>query len=105
VSEAALDKLMAAQAAHIAALDAGDIDVLESATVALSAALDEVRSVGGWRTRPDLRSHLIDARKQADAARARVNWLADVTARRLDRLVSVTGLPRAQAYGRNGRLG
>jgi len=105
MSEAALDTLAAAQAAHIAALDAGDIDALESATAVLRAAIDEVRAVGGWRARPDLRPLLIDARKRADAARARVNWLTDVTARRLDRLANATGLPRAQAYGRNGRLG
>jgi hypothetical protein len=104
VSEAALDTLTAAQAAHIAALDAGDIDALESATAALRQALDEVRGLGGWRARTDLRARLIDARKQADAARARINWLADANARRLDRLATATNLPRAQAYGRTGRF-
>jgi hypothetical protein len=105
VSDAALDRLTAAQAAHVAALDAGDIDGLESATAALRQALDEVRGQGGWRARADLRPRLIEARKQAEAARARVNWLADANARRLDRLANATNLPRAQAYGRTGRIG
>ena len=105
MSEAALAKLTAAQAAHIAALDAGDLDLLESATATLRQALDEVRAVGGWRVRADLRPQILTARKQADAARARINWLADVNARHLDRLANATSLPRAQAYGRTGRFG
>jgi len=67
--------------------------------------VNDVRGIGGWRERADLRPLLLDARKQAEAARARVNWLADTNARRLDRLAAKTNLPRAQAYGRTGRLG
>ena len=104
MSQAALDRLTAAQAAHIAALDAGDIDALEAATAALRLAVDEVRGVGGWRDRADLRPVLLDARKLTEAARARVNWLADANARRLDRFAAKTNLPRAQAYSRSGRL-
>jgi len=104
VSQAALDRLTAAQAAHIAALDAGDIDALEAATFALRQAVEEVRGVGGWRDRDDLRPLLLDARKLTEAARARVNWLTDTNARRLDRFAAKTNLPRAHAYGRTGRL-
>lgn len=104
MSEQALQQLRDAQAALIAALDAHDVTAIHAANVAVAAAVGEVRAVGGWRDRPGLRDDLVHMLKGAEAARGRVNGLADLTRRKLDKLVSLAGAPRAAAYDRGGRL-
>jgi RNase P/RNase MRP subunit p30 len=104
VSNAALQRLTNAQAALRAALENHDIDALESATLSLNEAVLEVRAAGAWRDRPDLRDDLVLALKAADAVRGHINALSDRNRRQLDRLIALAGAPRAQAYGRNGRL-
>ncbi len=104
MSETALQQLHEAQAALTAALETRDSDTLEAATAAIAVAVDEMRGVGGWRDRPGLRDDLITILRMAEAARGRVNALADLNRRKLDRLVSLAGQPRAVAYSRSGRL-
>ena len=104
MSHSVLQQLSDAQAALIAALDAHDIDAIDSANAAVAVAVDEVRVVGGWRERPGLRDDLIQILKSAEAARGHVNALADQNRRSLDKLISLAGPPRATAYGRSGKL-
>jgi len=105
MSAAALDGLIAHEEALIAALDAGDLGGLEQAVHALRGALSNLVAVGGWHASPDLKIRLSQALRLAEAAGGRVNYLADDNRRRIDRLASVVGQPRAQAYGRTGRFG
>jgi signal transduction histidine kinase len=104
VSEAALQQLSDAQAALIAALDNHDIEAIDAANVALTAAIEQVRSAGSWHDRPSLRDDLVQLLKTAEAARGRINALSDQNRRDLDKLISLAGTPRAVAYGRGGRL-
>ena len=101
MSDRALQQLSDAQTALIAALDAHDIDAIDAANAAVASAVEAVRAAGGWRDRPGLRQDL----KCAEAARGRINGLADINRRKLDKLISLAGAPRAVAYGRRGRLG
>ncbi|UAK26050.1 hypothetical protein [Sphingomonas nostoxanthinifaciens] len=105
MSESALLRVVNAQAALIAALDAHDLETLDAANVELAEALGELQAHGAWRERPELRDTLIHALKSADAARGRINFLADSNQRRLERLVSLTRGQTPQAYRRNGRFG
>lgn len=105
MSNAALRQLMDAQTALRAALESRDIDALESATLSLNEAVLEARAAGAWREIPDLRDDLVHALRTADAVRGHINALADRNRRQLDRLIALTGTPRAQAYRRNGQLG
>ncbi len=104
MSETALQQLHDAQAALAAALETRDSDALEAATAAVAVAVDEMRGTGGWRDRPGLRDDLVHILRMAEAARGRVNALADLNRRKLDKLISLAGQPRAVAYGRTGRL-
>ena len=52
-----------------------------------------------------LRDELIHILKTAEAARGRVNALADQNRRDLEKLISLAGAPRAVAYRRSGKLG
>lgn len=103
MSEGALQQLSDAQAALIAALDAHDVDAIETANAAVAVAVEDVRTAG-WQDRPGVRDELIKVLKRAEAARGRVNVLADQNHRNLDKLISLAGAPRAAAYGRSGKL-
>ena len=105
MSVAALRQLTEAHAALRAALESHDIDALESATLRLNEAVLDMCATGAWRADPDLRDDLIHALRTADAVRGHINALSDRNRRQLDRLIALAGAPRAQAYGRNGRLG
>lgn len=105
MSSAALERLGAAQAILRAALESNDIETLEQAMTGVHDAVTEMRATGAWRERPDLRDDLVLALRNADSLRGHINALADRNRARLDRLVALSGAPRAQAYGRNGRLG
>lgn len=102
---AALDGLIAFEEALIAALDAGDLGGLEQAVHGLRGALSDLAAVGGWHAHPELKIRLSQALRLAEAAGGRVNYLADDNRRRIDRFAAIAGQPRAQAYGRTGRLG
>lgn len=95
----ALDRLIAAQAAHVAALDAGAVGAIEASTAELAAAVAGARGAVG--PADAIRAGLATA----DGAKARVHYHADRTRRRFDRLAALAGAPRAHAYGRGGRLG
>ena len=105
MSETTLQQLNDAQTALIAALDAHDVDAIDAANAAVAVAVEEVRVVGGWRERPGLRDDLIHILKGAEAARGRINGLADQNRRDLDKLISLAGAPRTTAYDRSGKLG
>lgn len=104
MSEAALRQLDDAQAALVAALDAHDLDAIESANAAVAVAVEQMRVVGGWRDRPGLRDDLMLTLKRAEAARGRVNALADQNRRQLEKLISLGGALQPVAYRRSGRL-
>lgn len=104
MSHAALERMIARQEALSAALDGHDVAALERAASALNTAVQEVAASGGWHAGAELRGRLRLSLQLADAAKARINYLADRTRRRLDRLAALTGEPRTQAYGRTGRL-
>ena len=104
MSDAALQQLSDAQGALIAALDAQDIEAIDSANAALAQAVQSVRAVGGWHERAGLREEIALILRTADAARGRVNMMADRNRRNLDKLISLVGAPRASSYGRSGRL-
>jgi hypothetical protein len=104
VNETALEDLIAHEATLVAALDAGDITLIESATRNMAGAIAAVASAGGWHERSDLRDRVTAALRLAEAAGGRINYLADDNRRRLERLNTLSGRPRAEAYGRSGRL-
>ncbi len=104
MSETALQQLNDAQTALLAALDAHDVDAIEAANAAVAVAVEEVRVAGGWRERAGLREDLTHILKRAEAARGRINALADRNRRSLDKLINLAGAPRATAYGRSGKL-
>lgn len=98
----AIDAVIAAQAALIAALDAGDVGGIEHATAALSRALVAARQTD---VDPAERAHVDYALKQTHAARTRVGFLADRNARKLERLTAQRGGGAAPTYTALGRLG
>lgn len=105
MSNAALEALLRSQRALIAALDADDADAIAGSTTAMAEALVRIRAQHGWRLTPELKVLAQEAQTLADAARVRVNVLADMTGRRLARLAGLTGRGRAApTYGRNGRI-
>ena len=105
MSSDALEGLIVRQEALVAALDAGDLGRLETAAQDMRGALTQVAAAGGWHVSPDLKLRLSQALRLAEAARGRVNYLADANRRRIDRFAAMAGQPRAQAYGRSGRFG
>ena len=101
---AALETLIAQQEALIVALDSQDIVKIESSTEAMRDALVQVAAIGSWHDRAEIGARVIQAVKLAEAAKGRVNYLADRNRRQLDALATLTGAPLAPAYGRSGRL-
>jgi hypothetical protein len=105
MSTAALEALVHEQRALIAALDADDVAGIERHTATLQDAILRVRALGGTFSSGDARRLVEEAMTLADAARIRVNVLADMTGRRLVRLATATGKGEAHpTYGRTGRL-
>jgi hypothetical protein len=105
VSTAPLEALVHEQRQLIAALDADDVDAIGRHTAAVEEALVRIRSLDGGFTGADAERLAAEAMTLTDAARVRVNVLADMTARRLTRLAVATGKGKtAPTYGRTGRL-
>jgi hypothetical protein len=100
-----LETLISEQRALIAALDDDDVDGIARHTAGMDEVLVQVRALGAGIVGPDARRLAEEAITLADAARVRVNVLADMTSRRLDRLAAATGKGNAApVYGRTGRL-
>jgi hypothetical protein len=97
-----IEGVITAQATLIAAIDAGDVAAIEAATAALSRMLSAVRASGAVA---DVSRDRVDhALKQTEAARTRVNYLADRTRQRLDRLAEIRGNRRPATYNSAGRF-
>ncbi|USI73731.1 hypothetical protein [Sphingomonas morindae] len=103
MSVAALEALLREQRALIAALDADDAPAIEAANAAVDQALLRVRA-SPTRPTPEMKALAEEATRLADAARVRINVLADMTERRLTRLAAASGRgDAAPTYGRNAR--
>lgn len=75
------------QARLIAALDAQDVDVIQSASIELLAAMEELRLHRGSIDRSLLELGL----KQTEAARIRVKYLTAWNRQKIDRLAELRG--------------
>ena len=104
-SPALLDRLMAAQEALIASLDASDVLAIETAIDEFSDSLDGIRASGAWHATPETIAQLTRALSLCEAARIRVNYLTDLNRRRLCLLHQAAGADQRTAYDRNGRIG
>jgi hypothetical protein len=105
MSTAPLEALLREQRALIAALDADDADGITRHTAAVEQALVRIRALEPRIIGADAKRLAAEAVTLADAARVRINVLADLTARKLDRLAAATGKGQpAATYGRTGRL-
>ena len=91
MSEIALNRMIAASEALIAALDAHDIEAIEGALPAFGASIRELRSSGSWQQSPELSARLAKAIALADAARTRVRFMADSNRQRIDLLAIAAG--------------
>lgn len=78
----------------IAALDAQDVDAIQSATMQLDAAVQALRTE---RVEPKA-DNLDYALKQADAARIRVKYLSVWNRQKIDRLQDYRGQSSAMTY-------
>lgn len=103
---APLETLVREQKALIAALDQDDVAAIERHTATVDDALVGIRAADVGAGNAGVKQLADEARDLADAARIRLNLLADKTGRRLARLAAVTGKgDPAPTYGRSGRLG
>ena len=105
MSTAPLEALIVTQKALIAALDSDDVAGIARETAAVEDALVRIRALRPRFTGSDAKALVEEAMALTDAARVRVNVLADMTSRRIARLAAATGKGKAtQTYGRTGRL-
>jgi hypothetical protein len=91
VSETALNRMIASSEALIAALDAHDIDAIESALLAFGESVGHLKSSGNWQSSPELSARIRQALALADSARTRVRFLADSNRQRIDMLAVAAG--------------
>lgn len=91
MNEDAVDRLIGSSEALIAALDAHDIDAIEAALPAFGESVAALKSPGVLHRTPGLQARLAEAMSLADAARARVRYLADRTQQRIDMLANAAG--------------
>ena len=103
MDDVAIDGVIAAQAALIASLDSGDVARIERATSLLAAAVERARSDGAVRVSPTTADRVMHALKQSDAARTRVNFLADANRQRMARLAVRRGVEAVPTYNALGR--
>jgi hypothetical protein len=101
VTNTAIEHVIEAQTALIAALDDGTAETIERATRRLSDALAHVRAAGAWRA--DDGARVAHALRQTDAAATRVNYLADRTRQRLGRIAQARGTGGGQTYDARGK--
>lgn len=89
-----IDRLIVCQDALLAALDARDAQRIETATADLASAIQAVKAQDVWRTATEGREKVDHAIRQSDAARIRVNYMADWTRQRIDQLTELrSGMP------------
>jgi hypothetical protein len=105
MTAALIDRVIEAQAVLIIALDNGAVDAIESATRQLSDALADVRTTGAWLACDATGDRVSHAMRQADAARTRVNYLADRTRQSLGRIAAARGMNAGQTYDARGKAG
>ncbi len=98
----AIDAVIDAQAELIAALDLGDVIAIEAATATLLQQLAGLRAadLGGAQANESIGYAL----KQTEAARIRINYLADRTRQRLDHLATRRGAKPSNLYTMTGRM-
>jgi len=105
MSIAPLEALVDAQRQLLAALDADDVDAIGRHTAAVEQTLVLVRGVSPRFMTAETKQLATEAMTLTEAARVRVNVLADMTARRITRLAVATGKGNAApTYGRTGRI-
>lgn len=97
-----LERLVSAQYNLIQALDRGDVAGIESATSVMKQIL---ATLGSEASTEQLRPRIEHALRQGDAARARVNFLADRTCQRLDRLARYRHFSAGPLYNVVGQIG
>ena len=100
---APLQRLEACHHALIDALDAQDIDALESSIDDFRTALDEARAQGAWREQPGVIESAARIHALSEAARIRVNFLTDLNQQRIDALAAARGRDNVVIYGPSGR--
>ncbi len=93
-----LDDVIACQDALLAALDARNVDAIELASKALADAVAKARVQESVIDQSIVRDQLDHGLKQNDAARARVNILADWNRQKIDRLAELRGTSSAKSY-------
>lgn len=100
---ATLEALVREQRALLLALERDDVNGIARHSEGLGALVFELRDAAPHG--PADRPLAEEAVRLADAARARVNLLADMTERRMVRLAAATGKgSSAPTYGRDARL-
>ena len=91
MSLVALDRLIACQAALIAALDGRDAGAIERATSALAVAVGVLQGHDVWRDEDAARTKIDHGLQQVTAAKIRVNALSHWTRQRIDQLAELRG--------------
>jgi len=91
LSDKALDGLIAAETALIAALDADDIDAIERAIPLFGLCVEGLRTPGAWIQVPGVLDRLQKAYALSEEARVRARYLADRNQQRLDLLAAAAG--------------
>lgn len=99
----ALSDLIRCQNDLIKALDSDSVSALEHATASVAAAIARLTSDPEWQKSLDVGEDVTYALKQAEAAKARVNFLTDRTRQRLERITSARGDRVVQTYGARGK--
>ena len=98
-----IETLIAAQASLIAALDSGEVVAIEATTAALS---NIVARLGASGVVANVNRDRVDhALRQSEAARSRVNYLADRTKRRAEYINERRGKRLTATYNASGRVG
>ncbi len=105
MSTASLEALVREQRALIAALDADDVEAIGRHTDAMNEVLLRIRALGPRFAGTGARTLVEESLVLADAARVRINVLADITARRIGRLAAAMGKGGQHTYGRSGKIG
>lgn len=91
MSTRSLERLEDCQQGLIAALDGNDLEALEQSIAGLGEAIAIVRHEGAWHDQPDVVQRASRISVLAEAARVRVNFLTDMTQRRLDQISTLRG--------------
>ncbi|MES2498878.1 MAG: hypothetical protein V4618_22405 [Pseudomonadota bacterium] len=91
MNDLAVEGLIASSEALIAALDAHDIDAIETALPAFGRGVEALRVPDAVLPSPGARARLEEAMRLADAARTRVRYLTDRTQQRIDLLANAAG--------------